>query len=345
MKIGKSEIGEANPVFVIAEIGTNHGGNFSVAKKMVEEAAKAGASAVKFQLFSAEKLVAEKAETFSDKLGESQLPLYKKLELSNKEYRELKQLSDSLGVEFFASAWDKENADFLESVGTKAFKVGSGDLTYVQLLRHLAKKQKPIIISTGLANLNEVEEAVKAIEAEGNNQIILLHCVANYPSKIEDSNLKAIGLMKERFSYPIGISDHTIGINVSLAAVALGACVVEKHFTLDKTKQDCFGQNHSMSIDPTDLKNLVEGCEEIRKALGKREKKPTESERKVLNQIRRGLFAATDIEKGKAIEENDIAVLRPFSGIAPKELGKLAGKKASRKIRKGEPLSWQDMLN
>lgn len=343
VKIGKKTIGEDQPVYVIAEIGTNHGGSFEIAKKMVEEAAKAGSDAVKFQLFSAEKLVAEKAETFSNEKGQSQLDLYKKLELSNEEYKKLKELADSLGVEFLASAWDEENADFLESIDVNTYKIGSGDMTYVQLVQYIAKKNKPIIVATGLSNLEEVEEFVKTAEDAGNNQLILLHCVANYPSKVEDSNLKAIELMKEKFTYPIGISDHTKGINVSIAAVALGACLVEKHFTLDKMQKEGFGENHDMSIDPIDLKNLVIACKEVKTALGKREKGPTESEKEVKNQIRRGLTAKEDIEKGSTITSEKVIILRPCTGLAPKRLDSIIGKKSANEIKKGSPITENDI--
>jgi len=341
--IGNKTIGRDNPVFIIAEIGTNHGGSFDKAKEMVIKAAESGADAVKFQLFHADKLVAENAASFDDETGKSQLDQYSKLQLSNDEYKKLKDLADSLGVLFFASAWDKDSVDFLIRLGVPAFKVGSGDLTNLPLISYTARTKKPIIIATGSSDLIEIKEAIEAIKNEGNDQIILLHCVANYPAKIEDSNLKAIPLMESVFGLPVGISDHVIGNYTTFAAVSLGAAVVEKHFTLDKTQESKFGENHDMSIDPDDLKDIVAGCKAIKTALGEQKKMPTKSEMETRGLIRRSIIAVKDIPKGAKLTEDNISILRPAHGIEPKYLNLVLGKKTKNSIKRGEPVTWNEI--
>jgi len=340
INIGNKKIGKCRPVFVIAEIGTNHGGNFEIAKEMIIKAAETGVDAVKFQLFHAEKLVSENTESFNDESGKSQLEQYSKLQLTNDEYKRVYEFAKSKGVLFFASAWDKDNVDFLNELGVPAFKIGSGDITNIPLISYIAKTNKPIIISTGSSDLVEIKEAVDAIRKEGNDKIILLHCVANYPAKIEDSNLRAIPLMESVFNLPIGISDHVIRNYTSFAAVGLGAVMVEKHYTLDKTQESKFGENHDMSIDPNDLKDLVDGCKAIRSALGQAIKKPTNSEMETRDLIRRSIIAIQDIHKGSTITNDNIDFLRPASGIEPKYLDTVIGKVTKKDIKKGEPITW-----
>lgn len=343
IRVAHRWIGKGEPVFIIAEAGVNHNGDISLAKQLVDVAAQVGADAVKFQTFKAENVVtktAPKAE-YQRKVADrthSQLDMLKKLELSEQDFAELKDYCDQRNILFMSTPHDQESIDFLDRLGVSLFKIGSGDITNIPYLRHMARKGKPMILSTGASTLGEVEEAVETILASGNKQLILLHCVSSYPAKAEDCNLKAIQTLANAFKLPVGFSDHTLGIEVSLAAVALGACVIEKHFTLDRTLP---GPDHQASLEPTELNQLVQGIRTVEKALGNGLKRPSSEELKNRTVIRKSLVAACPIPAGTIILDHMITVKRPGTGLAPKFKDEVVGRRARVDIAEDQLIDWR----
>ncbi|MCF7907794.1 MAG: N-acetylneuraminate synthase [Candidatus Omnitrophica bacterium] len=334
-----------NSVFVIAEAGVNHNGDINLAKQLVDMAIVSGADAVKFQTFSAERLVIPSApkadyQTQTDPNSKSQLEMLEKLQLSEDDYRILYQYCKDKGIIFLSTPFDKESANFLEGLGLEVFKIPSGEITNIPLLTHIATKQKPMIISTGMSTLDEVEEAVRAVNDTGNNNIVLLHCVSSYPAKSEDVNLKAMQTMSQKLNVPIGYSDHTLGSDVALAAVAMSAVVIEKHFTLDRNLS---GPDQKSSLEPAEFKDLVERIHKIKLALGDGDKKPASSEANVASVARKSLVAGCHIKAGTMLSEGLITIKRPGTGLAPSMASSLVGRKAKVDIPKDELLSL-DML-
>ena len=282
IRIEDKLIGEEEPCFIIAEAGVNHNGSVELAKKLIDAAKDAGADAVKFQTFKAENVVvkdAQKAEYQKETTGEgSQYEMIKKLELTEEDFRELADYAKEKDIMFLSSPFDKDSIDLLNELDVPAFKVGSGEITNFPLLRYIAKKGKPIILSTGMSTLGEIEEALDVIRSEGVEDIALLHCVSNYPARIEDVNLRAMGTLKQAFKLPVGFSDHTLGITAPIAAVALGACVIEKHFTLDRNLP---GPDHKASLEADELKEMVKAIREVEKVLGNGIKRPTKEEEEI----------------------------------------------------------------
>jgi len=340
VKINDKLIGEEEPCFIIAEAGVNHNGSVELAKKLIDAAKDAGADAVKFQTFKAESVVvkdAQKAEYQKETTGEgSQYEMIKKLELTEEDFRELADYAKEKDIMFLSSPFDKESVDLLHELDVPAFKVGSGEITNLPLLRYIAKKGKPIILSTGMSTLGEIEEALDVIRSEGVEDIILLHCVSNYPARIEDVNLRALGTLKQAFKLPVGFSDHTLGITAPIAAVALGACVIEKHFTLDRNLP---GPDHKASLEPEELKEMAKAIREVEKALGNGIKKPTKEEEEIKKVARRSIVAKVDISKGAIITEDMLDVKRPGTGIEPKYLKFIIGRKTKEDIKKDEIIS------
>ena len=340
IKIGNKLIGEEEPCFIVAEAGVNHNGSVELAKKLIDAAKDAGADAVKFQTFKAESVVvkdAQKAEYQKETTGEgSQYEMIKKLELTEEDFRELADYAKEKDIMFLSSPFDKESVDLLHELDVPAFKVGSGEITNLPLLRYIAKKEKPIILSTGMSTLGEIEEALDVIRSEGVEDIILLHCVSNYPARIEDVNLRAMGTLKQAFKLPVGFSDHTLGITAPIAAVALGACVIEKHFTLDRNLP---GPDHKASLEPEELKEMAKAIREVEKALGNGIKKPTKEEEEIKKVARRSIVAKVDISKGAIITEDMLDVKRPGTGIEPKYLKFIIGRKTKEDIKKDEIIS------
>lgn len=335
-------IGEEQPCFIIAEAGVNHNGDISLARRLIDAASDAKADAVKFQTFSAEKLVtngAEKAryqkETTGD--GESQYEMLKKLELTGEDFRHLFSYCSEKGILFLSSPFDKESADFLDDLGVSAFKIPSGEITNIPLLRYIARKKKPVILSTGMATLGEIEEAVNIFLEQGSGEIILLHCVSSYPAKVEDINLNVITTLERTFGLPVGLSDHTTGITVPIAASALGACVIEKHFTLDRKLP---GPDHRASLEPEELINMIEAVRDVEKALGDGIKTLTAEEEENKKLVRRSIVAKVDIAESEIIAEEMLETKRPAGGIEPKYLDKVIGKKATRPIKSGEKVTF-----
>jgi N,N'-diacetyllegionaminate synthase len=342
IEIDKRKIGSGHPCFIIAEAGVNHNGNPDLAHQMIEVAAKARADAIKFQTFRAEKVIspyAPKAEYQRQSTGETgnQLEMVRALELPYAKFTELASHCHQAGIMFLSTPFDYESADFLENLGVPAFKISSGDLTNLPFLVHLARKQRPIILSTGMSYLAEVEIALRTIQDSGNPPVILLHCVSNYPAEPEDANLRAMNTLRKSFNVPVGFSDHTLGIEISLAAVTLGASVIEKHFTLNTNLP---GPDHSASLVPDQLVALTQGIRKIEAALGNGIKKPATSEINTMQVARRSLVAACDIEAGTILTEKMIAIRRPGYGIAPSDLPKLIGRRINVPIKEGTLLEF-----
>ncbi len=327
LDIGGRSIGSNHPCFIIAEAGVNHNGDLELARALVDAAADAGADAVKFQTFKAESLVtadAPKAEyQFQpDCAAETQQEMLRRLELPLDAHRELMERATRRGMIFLSTPFDDESADFLEDLGVAAFKIASAEITNVQFLDHVARKHKPIILSTGMSTLDEVSDAVGVIAQAGTHDLALLHCVSNYPADPKDVNLRAIDLMANTFEIPVGFSDHTEGIAVAIGAAALGATVIEKHLTLDRMLP---GPDHRASIEPDDLALMVQGIRRVQIALGRARKEPAASEALIASVARRSLVAARDLKAGSKLLEDCIAVRRPGTGLPPVMKSELIG--------------------
>jgi N,N'-diacetyllegionaminate synthase len=322
------KIGSGLPCFIIAEAGVNHNGDLEMARRLVDAAVTAGADAVKFQTFKAEQLVtahAPKAEyqKRSTARDESQLDMLRRLELSAEAHYELFRYCQRAGVIFLSTPFDMDSADFLDELGVSLFKLPSGDITNLPLLSHVARKGKPMIISTGMSYLSEVEMCMRAVEDAGNREIILLHCVSNYPADPADTNLKAMHTMATAFGVPVGYSDHTLGIEIPLAAVAMGACVIEKHITLDRTLP---GPDQKASLEPSELTTMVKGIRMVEAATGHGRKEPALSEANTAVVARKSLVAAQDIPAGATLTEGLIAIMRPGTGLPPSMRSYLMGR-------------------
>jgi len=346
VKIRNRVIGNGRPCFIIAEAGVNHNGSMKLAKKLIDKAKDAGADAIKFQNFNTEKLVLKsspKAEYQVKRTGkkESQYEMLKRLEISKKQTRELMKYCAKKRIIFLSTPYDNESADLLEELGAPAFKIASCDLTNTPLLRYVAKKKKPIILSTGMSTMLEIENAVQEIEKTGNTRIILLHCVTDYPAKLEEINLNALNSLRNNFDFPIGYSDHTMSPAVSLASVSMGSTVLEKHFTLSRKMK---GPDHSASIEPAGLKKLVKNIRAIEKSLGKEIKMPTKSERSNRKNMRRSLFAKIDIPAKTVITEDMISVKRPTTGMSPADYDLVIGSTSRAKIRENMPITAQKII-
>ncbi|MBR4174575.1 MAG: N-acetylneuraminate synthase [Lachnospiraceae bacterium] len=324
-------------VFIIAEAGVNHNGSFKLACELVDEAKKAGVDCIKFQTFKSENLVsknAAKADYQKETTGEgSQIDMLKKLELSYDEFLELKEYCDEVGICFLSTPFDFDSIRFLESLDMPFWKIPSGEVTNYPYLVTLAKTQKPVILSTGMCEMSEIEEAIKVLRDNGTEDIRLLHCNTEYPTPFEDVNLKAMQTMRDAFGLQVGYSDHTKGIEVPIAAAALGAAVIEKHFTLDKNME---GPDHKASLDPKELALMVQGIRNIEKAMGTGVKIPSPSEKKNIAVARKSIVAARDIKKGEVLTDDNITVKRPGSGISPMRWDEVTGRAAIRDFKEDE---------
>jgi len=341
IRIGKRMVGEGHPVFIIAEVGVNHNGKIILAKRLIDSAKKAGADAVKFQAFKTEDLVTrgiKMADYQKKNIGKksSQLKMLKKLELKYEDFIQIKKYCDKRSILFLCTPHSEDVIDFLEPL-IPAYKIGSGDLTNLPFLRKIAEKKKPIILSTGMATLSEVEEAIKVIRNNGIAQIVLLHCTTNYPCSMEDVNLKAMETMRKRLNCPVGYSDHTQGIIASIMAATMEAVVIEKHFTLNKNLP---GPDHKASLEPNELKEMITAIRNTEKALGDGVKEPTKSEKKIKRVVRKNIVARVDINKGSKISREMLTIKRAGFGIEPKYIDKIIGRKAIDAIKKDKPIIW-----
>lgn len=345
--------GLRTPVFFIAEAGVNHNGDEQMAMELVETAARCGADAVKFQTFSAEKLVrrgAEKAEYQRRETGDGdQFSLLKALEMSPELHEKLMQRCDELGIEFMSTPFDEDAAAFLLEMGMQRIKVPSGEITNEPFLEFLAAKDLPLVVSTGMATLDEIKNAVKIIRDARSeaglgplsaDALTILHCTSNYPAQCSDVNLRAMQTIAAETSMPVGYSDHTLGLAVSTAAVAMGAVVIEKHFTLDR---DLPGPDHKASLVPAELAALIRQIRDVEAALGSPVKAPTSSELPVRALVRRSVTTNRRIEAGTVLKRDDLTLLRPGNGIPPGELKNVVGRVASREIAPASTLQWRDL--
>jgi len=341
VKVGHRLIGEGEPCFIIAEVGVNHNGHFTLAKKLIDVAKEAGANAIKFQSFKAENVVTRKApkakyQKQATRPAQSQYEMIKKLELSAAHFEGLARHAQKKGMIFLSTPFDNESVDLLDGLGVPAFKIASGEITNLPLIRYTAKKSKPVILSTGMSTLREIGEALQVIRSEGIKDIVLLHCVTAYPAKMEDANLRAMETLRHAFKLPVGLSDHTLGITIPIAAVALGACLIEKHFTLDKNLP---GPDHQASVDPEELKQMVKAIRQVEKAMGDGSKVPTKEEKQMQKVARRSIVAAVNIPKGTHISEAMLAIKRPGTGLEPKYMNKVIGAVARSRIAQDEPIT------
>ena len=356
IKINGKFIGGENPVYIIAEIGSNFDASLERAKSLAKLAKEAGADAFKIQNFLAEKIVSEKGfkdlkVSFQSKWEKPVFDIYKSAEFPREWIQELFDYSKEIGIDFLSAPYDTEAVDLLEEIGVPAHKIGSGEIDNLEFLEYVAKTQKPVILSCGAADMEEIETAVSAIRSAGNNRIVLLQCVTNYPFPISDANIKAMVAMKDKLGVEIGYSDHTVGkkeggddpldgITVPLGAVALGAKVIEKHFTDDRTRK---GPDHPFAMNFTDFKKMVEAIRALEKALGDGQKKVMDSEKETVIIQRRGIFASVDIQPGEVISRDKIELLRPALAMRPPEVKNLLGKKAKNRISAGDPIKFEDV--
>jgi N,N'-diacetyllegionaminate synthase len=340
LDIAQSRIGPDEPCFVIAEAGVNHNGQLPLAKRLVDIALESGADAVKFQTFRADQLAASTApkadyQREATPAGESQLVMLRQLELSQEAFRELRDYCCLRGIIFLSTPFDEQSVDFLNDLGVPAFKVPSGEITNWPLLERIGTTGKPAILSTGMSNLCEIDEAVRWLRNSGSSRIALLQCVSEYPARVSTVNLRVMATLTRCFRVPVGLSDHTLGIEVALAAVALGAQIIEKHFTTDKTLP---GPDHSASLEPGELKTLVKGIRNVEAALGDGIKQPTLQELQNAATVRKSLMAAVELELGSALQSSMVTLKRPGTGLSAAALPYILGRRVRRRVEAGTML-------
>ena len=343
-----------NKTFIIAEAGVNHNGSEKLALELVDVASRSGADAIKFQSFKADKLVrrgASKAAYQQATTGSGdQHSMLAELEMSDSLHFLLYERCAERGIEFMSTPFDVDSADFLVKLGIKRIKIPSGEITNHSLIRHLASKNRPLILSTGMATLEEIIESTEVLRSErirlGLNEplekvLTILHCTSNYPADVKDVNLRAMNTIAAAIGVPVGYSDHTLGLAVSTAAVAMGAIVIEKHFTLDRNLP---GPDHKASLTPDELSSLVTQIREVEAALGSPEKRPTDAELPVRELVRRSVTTLRALRAGDAVSKNDLCLLRPGGGISPRELESVYGRIAACDIPAGTTLQWGDFF-
>jgi N-acetylneuraminate synthase/N,N'-diacetyllegionaminate synthase len=343
--IADRKIGAGHPCFVIAEAGVNHNGDMGLARELVRQAKACGADSVKFQTFTAENAMTRTAPKAAYQLrvtdpSESQFEMVKALELSEEAHVELIQLCASEGIMFLSTPYGFDDARLLHRLGVPAFKIASALIIELSFLEFVARFGKPMIVSTGMATLDEVRDAVNVIRSTGNDQVVLLQCTTNYPSLASDANLRSMRAMAQSFGCVVGYSDHTIGIAVTLASVALGATMIEKHFTLDRSLP---GPDHSCSADASELREMIRGIRDVESAMGTDVKRPTESERLNIPGLRRSIVAAFDIPQGTRLEPEMLAFKRPGTGISPARLTEVVGRITRVAITADTLLSFEQM--
>jgi N-acetylneuraminate synthase len=335
-------------VLIIAEAGVNHNGNLKTAFRLIEEAAKAGADFVKFQTYKTEALVSADAKMAgyqiknNKNVSGSQFQMLKKLELSESDHHTLIKYCKQCGIKFLSTAFDLESMDFLARLKPEYIKIPSGEITNLPYLQKAGHLKKKVILSTGMSVIKEISDAVSVLIKAGTKKenISILHCTTEYPAPIKDVNLNVLKTLHKKFKVPVGYSDHTEGIEVSLAAVAMGAVIIEKHFTLDKNMQ---GPDHKASLNPEELSLLVKSVRNVENAMGDGVKKVTDSEKKNIVAARKSIFTSEAIIKGNLIKPGNLIMLRPGDGISPMEMGKITGKKAARNLEPFHKIKWEDI--
>lgn len=343
IRIGKKLVGDKYNCYVIAEIGSNFNRSLKQAKKLIELAKQSGADAAKFQSFKTEELLSKngfnKKMAFQSKWKKTVWEVYQEAELPREWHAELNNHAKKIGIDFFTSPWDFEAVDILDKLNVPAYKIGSGDITYHEILKYIASKKKPILLATGASTMNEIGEAIKVIKKTGNEKIILLQSVTQYPSPIKDANLEVLNTMRDKFQLNVGYSDHSPGDLVALASVALGACVIEKHFTINPNSN---GPDHPHSMDPKSFRNMVSKIRFIETAKGNGLKKVESSENETRIVQRRGIWTINPVKKGEYFTRENIKALRPVNGISASKYEEIIGKKAKKNYKSFEPIKFSN---
>lgn len=349
IKIDKRHtIGNYSEPYIIAEIGANHNGDMDLAKKMILSAKEAGAHCAKFQSWTPSSLVSkfeyEKNQVYTDSKKKhfgSLKEMVEKYALTRDQHFELKQFCDEHEIEFASTPFSSEEGKLLNDIGVSFFKIASMDINYIDFLKEIASYQKPMILSTGMATIAEIERAIKACNEVGNEQVILLHCISIYPPAYEDIHLNNIETLRNTFNLPVGFSDHTIGTSIPLASAALGACVIEKHFTLDK---DLPGWDHEVSADPEELKVICTESKNILKSLGNHKRTVSEAEENKKLKFRRSLVVKQDLKKGHVLQKEDLTAKRPGTFIPPNEVEFVIGRSLKNDLAEDDLLKWNDLI-
>lgn len=345
IRIGSRLIGENHPTYFIAEIGANFDGDIEKAKRLVDAAKEAGADCAKFQSFTADTLVSEggfqrmQLHGVHGSWGRKVSEVMREAEFPLEWHKEIADYCKEVGIDFNTAPYFKEAVDLCMNIDIPFIKIGSGDITWLEMIEYIAKTQKPIFLATGDATLAEIDEAVRTIKATGNRNLVLMQCITNYPSKIDSANVNVLKTYQSAFDVLTGYSDHSPGHVVALASVVLGGRVIEKHFTLDKNDK---GPDHPHSMEPHEFRFMVDSIREVERALGSTTKEVVEEESETVYVQRRGLYAAKDLKKGHVLTEKDIDVLRPALGIQPKFKPVIIGKAINKDIEKGQPIFWED---
>jgi len=346
IKIDNIQIGNGEPVYTIAEAGANHEGNVKKAFKLIDAAIEGNANSIKFQTYKASKLTTKTAKKYWDDgiSNETQYDVFKKLDkLTNSDWKEIFEYAKDKKITCFSTPFDYESVDLLYSLDVPIFKIASADITHIPLIKKIAKKKLPIILSTGMASLNEINEAINTIENEGNNDIIIMHCITSYPTKPEDANLELIRVLKRNFpNYVIGYSDHTLGTDIPVYSVFYGACCIEKHFTFDQSLKT--SRDHWLSLGPKEFQEMVKKLELARVSKGSEKRIEFDSEREAVKFARRSIVSTKKINIGEKISKEMLDVKRPGTGIPPKFLEKILGRTVKVEIEEDQPIQW-DYLN
>jgi N,N'-diacetyllegionaminate synthase len=346
IRFGSVEIGPGCPPYIIAEVGSNHNGDMNLCCQLIDAAADAGAHAVKFQSWTDKSLIAEEEYArnteYSDRKKHfgSLREMVTAYQLTTEQHHEAHAHCQARGVAFCSSPFSVEEVDLLEKLDVPFFKIASMDIVHLSLLKHVARKQRPVVISTGMATLAEIEQAVETVRAEGNEQIVLLHCVSIYPPEYDAIHLRNMVTLQEGFDVPVGFSDHTLGTAIPLAAIALGAAVIEKHFTLD---QGMAGWDHAISANPEQMRTIVEKGKNIFTALGDRRRTVSKAEMEKRKKFRRSLVAKRNLEKGHTLAETDFDAKRPGTGVAPNEISYVIGRRLTSELLADQVLHWEHL--
>jgi len=345
IKIDNKKIGGSNPCFTIAEAGANHDGKLEKAFKLIDSAFEAKADSIKFQMYKASKLVTKTAPKYWDdeNQNETQFDVFKKLDsLTDEQWKQIFEYSQKKGLTCFSTPFDEKSVDFLFSIGVPAFKIASADITHIPLIKHIAKKNIPIFISTGMATDDDIKYAIETIQDTGNNEIIIMHCITSYPTKPEDANLEMIKTLTQNYSeYVIGYSDHTIGTEIPAFAIIYGAKCIEKHFTFDNKLTE--SPDHKLSLDPKDFSEMVNKIRIAECSKGKSIRTTFNSEIEAIKYARRSIVSTKEIRKGATITRDMLDIKRPATGIQPKFFEKIIGFKAVKDIDEDVPIQWEDI--
>jgi N,N'-diacetyllegionaminate synthase len=347
VKLGNVEVGPGHPPYIIAEVGSNHNGDMKLCRDLIDAAAESGANAVKFQSWTDKSLIAEEEyernTDYSDKKKHfgSLREMVSAYQLTTEQHVQAHARCMERDIAFCSTPFSPEEVDLLESIDVPFFKIASMDVVHLPLLRYVARKKRPVVISTGMATLGEVEQAVETIRGEGNDQIVLLHCVSIYPPEYETIHLRNMETLRRAFDCPVGFSDHTLGTAIPLAAITLGACIIEKHFTLD---QDMAGWDHAISANPEQMHTIVNEGKNIFTSLGSSRRTVSAAEMEKRNKFRRSLVTRQALSKGHILSDSDFDAKRPGTGVAPDELRFVVGRTLACDLMEDQVLRWSHLL-